>query len=76
MARWDPAVGDTPAAMLLSKEVPHSHRSPLISVRYIPGLQQLVSIDKTGRTKIWDVESAELLFAYNGDHATGIKEGR
>lgn len=76
LARWDPAVGDTPAAMLLSKEVPHSHRSPLISVRYIPGLQQLVSIDKTGRTKIWDVESAELLFAYNGDHATGIKEGR
>lgn len=71
LARWDPAVGDTPAAMLLSKakEVPHSHRSPLISVRYIPGLRQVVSIDKAGRTKLWDAESAELLFAYNGDHA-------
>jgi WD40 repeat protein len=78
LARWDPAVGDTPAAMLLSKakEVPHSHRSPVISVRYIPGLRQIVSIDKTGRTKIWDAESAEQLFAYNGDHATGVKEGR
>ena len=78
LARWDPAVGDTPAAMLLSKakkEEPHSHRSPLISVRYIPGLQQVISMDKAGRTKIWDVESAELLFAYDGDHATGVKEG-
>ena len=73
LARWDPAVADSPSAANAKvkglDEIPHSHRSPLISVRCIPGLQQILSIDKIGRTKIWDADTAELLFAYNGDHA-------
>ena len=47
----------TPRAVILRG--PAHPEAPLVGARYIAGIKQLVSVDRRGRMKVWDVDTGE-----------------
>jgi WD40 repeat protein len=52
----------------LGRRHAHAVGAVMVGLRYIPGLRQLMSIDRSGRLKIWDVDNGAALFSFRADH--------